>query len=249
LRVSGYAANEENQITSFTVPGYIDILGSANSNATVTVNSQATYRKGEYFRKELKVDNSVNAVWQGITNVAVLQQGETNPDIVATNSGFVFVAKTPQVLQYDADGNLTNDSHFSYSWDGENRLLRVESLASTPMASRRKVEWQYDGKGRRIRQTEYDGSSGSWVVVSDIKMVYDGWNLVAEMNRSNYGAIRSYVWGLDLSGTQTDAGGVGGLLMVMDYSVNPGAAHFAAYDGNGNITALVKNDGTVSARY
>ncbi len=170
------------------------------------MNGQATYRKGEYFRKELKVDNSVNALWQGVTNVAVLQQGGTNSDIVTTNSGFVFVAKAPQVLQYDADGNLTNDSRFSYRWDGENRLLKVESLASTPVASRRKVEWQYDGKGRRIRQTEYDGSSGSWTVVSDIKMVYDGWQCIAEMNATNNAVLRSFVWGLGLSGTQTDAG-------------------------------------------
>jgi len=118
------------------------------------------------FEKIALIESYMNCI---VSNVDSLISDGTNPDIVATNSGFVFVAKTPQVLQYDADGNLTNDSHFSYSWDGENRLLKVESLASTPMASRRKVEWQYDGKGRRIRQTEYDGSGGSWVVVSDIK--------------------------------------------------------------------------------
>jgi RHS repeat-associated protein len=55
------------------------------------------------------------------------------------------------------------------------------------------------------------------------------------------------MWGLDLSGSVQGAGGVGGLLEVND-SAN--GAHFAAYDGNGNVAALVKGtDGTISAQY
>jgi RHS repeat-associated protein len=55
------------------------------------------------------------------------------------------------------------------------------------------------------------------------------------------------MWGLDLSGSIQGAGGVGGLLAVND-SAN--GVHFAAYDGNGNVAALVKGtDGTISAQY
>src|SRR5262249_5271820 len=48
---------------------------------------------------------------------------------------------------------------------------------------------------------------------------------------------RSYLWGSDLSGSMQGAGGVGGLLAVTD-SVQ--GTHFVAFDGNGNVSALVK---------
>ena len=50
----------------------------------------------------------------------------------------------------------------------------------------------------------------------DLKFVYDGWQCIAEMNATNNAVLRSYVWGIDLSGTQTGAGGVGGLLIMND---------------------------------
>jgi RHS repeat-associated protein len=91
--------------------------------------------------------------------------------------------------------------------------------------------------------TNLDTSS----VLLDNKFLYDSWNLIAELNVTNNAVIRSYMWGLDLSGSVQGAGGVGGLLEVND-SAN--GAHFAASDGNGNVAALVKGtDGTISAQY
>ncbi|MCX7625400.1 MAG: hypothetical protein N2Z21_04235 [Candidatus Sumerlaeaceae bacterium] len=70
------------------------------------------------------------------------------------------------------------------------------------------------------------------------------------MNAADNALMRSYVWGLDLSGTLDGAGGVGGLLWVTKHSTPQPATHFAAYDGNGNVPALVQaQDGTESARY
>jgi YD repeat-containing protein len=63
LRSATYSANNLNQYTSRGVPGYVNILGTANSNATVTINLQSTYRRGDYFRGELSVDNSSAALW------------------------------------------------------------------------------------------------------------------------------------------------------------------------------------------
>src|SRR5262249_13383169 len=58
LRTANYSVNSLNQYTQRDVPGYLDVLGSANSNATVTVNGQSTYRKGDYFREEIPTSNS-----------------------------------------------------------------------------------------------------------------------------------------------------------------------------------------------
>jgi hypothetical protein len=55
--------------------------------------------------------------------------------------------------------------------------------------------------------------------------------------------------GLDLSESEQGAGGVGGLLLVTDY-LGGTTHHWPAYDGNGNVAALVAEaNGSLSARY
>jgi RHS repeat-associated protein len=119
------------------------------------------------------------------------------------------------------------------------------------------VEWQYDALGQRIRQTTWSWlvQSNLWAVTEDLKFLSDpllfGRHLV-DLNASNNVPVRTYVWGLDLSGTMDGAGGVGGLLWVTLHTASGPAAgtHFVAYDGNGNIVALSgASDGSESARY
>jgi RHS repeat-associated protein len=63
--------------------------------------------------------------------------------------------------------------------------------------------------------------------------------------------VRSYVWGLDLSGGFQGAGGVGGLLFATNHTLPPAPSSLLlCYDGNGNVTGAVNAaDGTVAARY
>src|SRR5207237_4219949 len=100
LRYASYTANNLNQYTNREVPGFVDIMGLELATNSVTVNGQTPYRRGEYFRAELPVDNSSTALW---TNITVAAPNET------TVSGNVFVAKTPEAFGYDLDGNMTND--------------------------------------------------------------------------------------------------------------------------------------------
>jgi RHS repeat-associated protein len=82
-----------------------------------------------------------------------------------------------------------------------------------------------------------------------VKFVYDGWNLLAELNATNNAVIRSFMWGSDLSGTSQGAGGVGGLLKVA-YSGAQTTNCFVAFDGNGNVAALTDAGGTsILAQY
>ena len=101
--------------------------GLALATNTVTVNGQPPHRKVEYFRKELAVNNAAAAVW---SNITVAATGETSVN------GNAFVAKAPEAFGYDADGNTTNDGRWVFTWDAENRLTKVESLASGPTASK-----------------------------------------------------------------------------------------------------------------
>ena len=143
-------------------------------------------------------------------------------------------------------GNLTNDGTWTLTWDAENRLVNMTSLSSGPARSKLKLDFSYDHQGRRIQKVVSTWNGSSYTSPSTNQFVYDGWNLLAELDTS-HSALRTYVWGLDLSGTLQGAGGVGGLLAITDASHG---SHFCAHDGNGNVTALVKADGSgLAAQY
>lgn len=247
LRTNTYAANLLNQYTNRTVGGYVEVLGSANSNATVTVNNESTYRKGEYFRKELTVNNSSAAIWQGITNIAVLNYAGTNgEDIVTTKTGNVLVPKTPETFTYDADGNMTSDGKFTYTWDAENRMLTAESLTSAPSASRVRTEWGYLPDGRWSQRITATWNGSAYTAQATNRFVWDSQVLLAVLNGSSQ-TEQSYLRGSDLSGSMAEAGGVGGLLAVC---AGASGVHFATFDGNGNVSSLLAADSSgLSAAY
>jgi RHS repeat-associated protein len=127
-------------------------------------------------------------------------------------------------------------------WDGENRLVAMttNNLVGPPYH----LTFSYDFQGRRIQKTAMTNG----VTIASYNFLYDGWNLVAELNQSDLLA-RSYVWGTDLSGTPQGASGVGGLLEVT-YHGSSVTNCFLAFDGNGNVAALINAaDGTVAANY
>jgi RHS repeat-associated protein len=248
---STYSANLLNQYTQRTVPGAVDILGTAQADATVTVNNMPTQRKGEYFYKDLSVPNTVSAQYPEISIVGVRKNaGPDGADVVTEETGHVFVPKTPEVFQHDADGNLTSDGRWTYTWDAENRLIAMETTASAVAAGapKRKLEFVYDHQWRRVQKKVYSWTGSAWQLLSDLRFLYDGWNLLAEVGTSG-SLLRSYTCGLDLSGTEQGAGGIGGVLLITDHQ-SPVTSHFYAYDGNGNVTSLVDaSTGTTSAQY
>ena len=243
LRETDYARNYLNQYDSRTniVGRYADVLGlatySPSTPANVIVNGQTAYRKGEYWRTELALGTG-GALWQGIT----ASIGST------TNTGNVFVAPTPESYTYDVDGNLVADGRWIYTWDAENRLVGMDSLSGNPSGSKRKLTFEYDSFGHRIGKNVYiwNGTNYPSSPNTTLRFLYDGWNLVAELDTNN-AVVRSYQWGSGISGSVSPAGGTGGLLSLKP---SGSAAQFVAYDGNGNISALVDgNSGAVSANY
>jgi RHS repeat-associated protein len=248
LRPSDYTVNLLNQYASRTVPGYVNVLGEATNAATVTVNKQATTRQGSYYRAELTVTNTSVPLWVGLTNVAVLNQG-TNVDLIATNIGNLYVPAATESFAHDADGNLTNDGRFSYTWDAENRALSFTRISSAPSGSKVKLDCTYDPQWRRTQKivSTWDGSS--YQPSTTNKFVYDGWNLLAILDHTN-GLVQSFVWGTDASGTMQGAGGVGGLIsMTVHQGTNTGT-YFYCYDGNYNVAALVNaSNGVVAGQW
>jgi RHS repeat-associated protein len=98
-----------------------------------------------------------------------------------------------------------------------------------------------------VSKRVWNNKAGTGNPTNDLKFVYDGWNLLASLNATNNNILQSFVWGTDLSGSKQLAGGVGGILEV----VNGGNTRFfAACDGGGNLVGLVDaSNGALSAAY
>ena len=198
---------------------------------------------------EAGVDDAPGSIWVVIRELGVVPW---QPDRLQSEPRSAFVAQTPELLIHDLDGNLVRDGRWMYYWDAENRLTRVITVAG-PSSSFRRVDWKYDARGRRTRQTSYVSSNGVWQVVEDLKFVSDSvlfGRHVADLNATNNAPVRAYVWGLDLSETLDGAGGVGGLLWVRIQTGPVADTHFVCYDGNGNVWNLVSaSTGSETARY
>ncbi len=236
LRQSNYTTNSLNQYLQRTVSGAVDVTGSANTAATVTVNNQTTARKGEYFYKELAVDNSTAPAYAQINVVGARNNfGAGGEDAVTQKGGRVYMPKTAEVFTYDDDGNLTSDGRWNYGWDGQNRLVSMEAIASVPIEAKQRIEFAYDSIGRRIRKKVYgwDVPSGNYQPQSTRKFIYDGWNIIAELDDNN-SLVQIYNWG-------------GAELLLVSAAGN---GNQVGYDGNLNVSLLVNaGTGTVSASY
>ncbi|OQB90382.1 MAG: tRNA3(Ser)-specific nuclease WapA precursor [Verrucomicrobia bacterium ADurb.Bin118] len=245
-----------NQYTSRTAPGFVNVLGTATNTATVSLWSQdnlalytPTTRQGDYFRGEMLFNNNTGALWLTITNVAVLSN-HSGADIVTNTIGKLFVPKTAETFSYDLDGNLTFDGVWTYEWDAENRLkaMTMTNVSGIPNAQRKKLEFAYDHMNRRVQKVVKAWNGSAFANPVTTKFVYDGWNLLAVLSASTQ-LQSSYLWGQDLSGTLDQAGGIGGLLLVTAHG-GTATNGFVAYDGNGNVTALVRGGSDpVLARY
>ncbi|MBI2439944.1 MAG: hypothetical protein HYV35_01080, partial [Lentisphaerae bacterium] len=144
-----YTANNLNQYSQRTVADLIDVIGSAETNITVTVNDLPTTRHEKYWHRGLDVTNDLSAVWQEVNVVGVYNPpGTSDPEIVSSETGHVFVAKTPEQFSYDDDGNMLSDGRFNYSWDCENRLIAAETLPDLPTSvPRQQLVFAYDYMG------------------------------------------------------------------------------------------------------
>ena len=242
LLQSSYTTNSLNQYSQRSVPGAVDVTGTANAAATVSVNDQATARKADYFYKELPVDNSIAPAYPQINVIGARNSfGASGEDAVTEKGGRAFIPKALEAYNYDLDGNLISDGRWIYVWDAENRLISMEAIASVPVEAKQRLEFAYDYMARRIEKKLYvwNVSTSSYQLQSATKFVYDGWNLVAELDGNN-ALVRNCVW------SASDANGVGGLLLISE----GGSSYLTGYDGTGNMATLVNaGTGAVAASY
>lgn len=244
--------NSLNQYSTVGQSGPVRIVGAATATAALTLNGTPSglYRRGEYFHRMVATTNDLGPAVVSVTGVATL--GGSG----ATNSGTTFAPAISQAMSYDADGNLTNNGIWAFRWDAENRLIQASNTTAIPTAHRLKFVFSYDYMGRLYCQKVYPWASTDYAVspTTNTLLLYDDHRLIAELNGANTPPtlLRSYTWGIDIADSIPDgpqeAGGIGGLLMLTEHTPST-VYHFYSYDGNGNVTGLVKSDDTLSARY
>ncbi len=115
-------------------------------------------------------DNTRTATNKQVEIVAVLPAATPGgEDEISAVTGRVFVAKTPERFTYDADGNMTSDGRFTYTWNDENRMVSASNAEVV-------VTYAYDHKGRMIRKTISRGDAEP----QSITYLWDGWNIIRE---------------------------------------------------------------------
>jgi RHS repeat-associated protein len=264
LKLNQYHSRENATVTfaGTAAPGPNSPNAPAVGETTVTVQGGSlaplrASRQGRFWSAEVVVNNDPYPWWGPLTIVSAKRGSTGTADLFRYDSRMVAQPAFRQKYHYDLDGNLTDDGIWTYTWDAENRLIRVQTTAGAmalaapwrPFPGRR-IEFTYDYLGRRVGKRVYDLDENREILSR--RFVYDGWNVIAEYAAPGGTAIgallRSYTWGLDIARTLADAGGVGALLQLVDHTAS--RTYLAAYDGNGNVTALLNPDtGTLAAVY
>ncbi len=239
-----FAYNANNQVLSVGRSNEASIVGYVNEAGTCTVvEARATgtgawqhiptkyisYTQG-WFEAMITLTNAgTNTVWIRATDKA----GNTSTQIV-----HVVNSTTNFPFRYDLDGNQTNLLAGVSEWDAENRLVRIaySTNASTRL--------RYDGLNRLREIAEYGTGANPTNVV---RYAWNGMLPWAELDGSN-NVLRTFTWGLDLSGTVGGAGGIGGLVGMRSRQ-GTGTNYLVRTDAKGNVTEVRQTDGTVVATY
>lgn len=161
--------------------------------------------------------------------------GTSNYDANSQNQYTKANGVTLPTPAYDADGNHTNgplpvaSGNATWTWDAENRLIEITRADTTV------INYAYDALSRRIRKKIGSATADHYL--------YDGWNVIVEY--AGFSLSKTYIWGMDLSGSMQGAGGVGGLL-ALKYGAS---TYYPTYDGNGNVSEYLNSASVVQAHY
>ena len=162
----------------------------------------------------------------------------TNGTINALNQLTAQTGGTSTSVTYRDNGNVAEDNGWEYTFDAENRLSGMRQRSG----GTQRLEFRYDYVGRRIEKKVF-ATLAATTPTQHVKYVYDGWNLIAEVNGATPDTVlRTFTWGLDASETLGGAGGVGGLLRMEEGNTS----YYPVYDPSHNVTGLLRVEAGVA---
>ncbi len=242
-RTRRLVVNDNNQLVSVGRSNEASIVGYVNKPGTNTVVQITSSSMTNWLRVPTRYV-ATNQAWFEAYGVTVTNAGTNNTIWIkatdkagnaTTQTVHVSSASTNRVFGYDADGNQTNGTAGTYSWDGENRPVSITYSDNS------QTRLRYDGAGRMREVAEF-GQNG--FATNILRYAWDGWQPIAELDGSNR-IVRTFTWGLDVSGTVGGAGGIGGLVGIR----HGGANYQVRSDGKGNVTEVRTSAGAVVASY
>ena len=131
---------------------------------------------------------------------------------------------------YDDDGNMLTNGSWTYTWNGENRMVQAVN-------GNTKLQFVYDYMGRRIEKKVFDGDN----VASHKRYVYDDYKQVEELDALNSNRVlKRYSW-------QPEAVGLDVPLSMTDVATAKNYAY--TLDANKNVSDLTDAQGNVVAHY
>ena len=222
--VYGYTLNDKNQRTGATLPD-----GKTWSYSYDTLGQLTGAIKRDSANTQLA---DLSYLYDQIGNRTSATENNTTTTYTS-NLVNQYTQIASQVPTYDADGNMTSYNGWTYTWNGENRLIAAEN-------SDTRLEFSYDYMGRRFEKKVY--SKGlltlyDWSLEKHRKFVYDGYKLIAEFDAlASDTQLASYLWqptGLDVP-----------LMRIADNT----ETYYIA-DGNKNIIALKDSSGADVSTY
>jgi hypothetical protein len=149
-------ANGLNQYASRLVPTNYLVTGELTepSSAKVVVNGQVAPRKNGYYWRQVDLDNQSGPDTTETRVDTVIASGLTNQaDITRLVARTNLWPARVQAFTWDNDGNLSTDGLWQYTWDAEDRLVQMESLATVPAEGKKRLTFAYGHQGRRVRKT------------------------------------------------------------------------------------------------
>jgi RHS repeat-associated protein len=231
--MQSFTVDAANELTNVTRGGVLTVTGNTPTPpSSVTINGQPAVTYGDF----TFASSSGFALADGLnafTNIA----GNYSATVMVTNTLSVNLPASVN-LQFDANGNLTNDGTRVFGYDAENQLTNVT------VTGQWREDFLYDGLNRRRITRQYGWTGNAWALTNETRFVYDGKAVIQEWDSNNVAQV-SYTRGRDASGSRQGAGGIGGLLARTDAT---GSTYYHA-DGNGNITALMDGNQYIVARY
>jgi len=210
--------NQQDQITSRTIT-----RKDANDDGTLA-NSQAIASTYGYNPSLGDALTSVTTTVNGVASTGY-SYGFDNVGNFTGNSTLGTASNVNQYsgLTYNSRGDVTDDGTYAYSYDANDRLIVVTPHDTAQL----ELKYGYDSQGRRLWKTAYTYTGGAWAPSYSRHYLWDGNNLVAELDGSN-AILMGYTWGPT------------GLLAVTDYTASGGPkTYVVAQDLSGNIAALV----------
>ncbi|MEX2580445.1 MAG: RHS repeat-associated core domain-containing protein [Verrucomicrobiales bacterium] len=226
--------NVRNQKTQVGGDGTTLIEGTVDEPSSVTVDGEPVAVRAlpggsEYlYQKEVSMTQGPN------TFEIVAEDGSGNTE---NKTYSVEVSGANKILAYDANGNMLSETDQSngivkrYEWDAMNRLLAVQSH-DPPQAGAQRVEYRYDGLGRRVGRTVKSWSVSSWAVSQDNSYLWCGTEMCQKRDSSG-GQIVSNYSGF---GTERIVAGVS-------------EKRWFTRDHLGSVREMVDETGAVKARY